>query len=245
VKLKAGAQRTAGRLNVSQSHSESRTGRPLERFSRTTEEAGDRRAADWVDPVHWFSVIEISLNMLDLIGINNGEGGSPTTRPFACDGLPVRRGAGPETIIGPLHVQCNGHGDPKYLNQLLNDVLSWPHIEPTATSANHLAKVSIRLKEIAATGDSSAFINGTEFGRVLLASPTIILALPLVCAHWAIVKGWAEPHYLQSFGLMPAGTVIVYTPKNRVELEVCYSLFFESYHFACKSVRHPPITQNL
>jgi hypothetical protein len=31
--------------------------------------------------------------------------------------------------------------------------------------------------------------------------------LPLVCAHWAIVRGWAEPHYLTSFGLMPAGAV--------------------------------------
>jgi hypothetical protein len=29
----------------------------------------------------------------------------------------------------------------------------------------------------------------------------------LVCAHWAIVRGWAEPHYLTSFGLMPAGAV--------------------------------------
>jgi len=139
--------------------------------------------------------------------------GCPRTTRFASEALPVRKGARPKTIIGPLHVQCNGHGDPKYLNQLLSDVLSWPHIEPATTSANHLDKVSIRLKEIAVTEDSSVFINGTEFGRVLLASPTIILALPLVCAHWAMVKGWAEPHYLQSFGLMPAGT------RNRVHAE--------------------------
>ena len=32
------------------------------------------------------------------------------------------------------------------------------------------------------------------------------------------VRGWAEPHYLRSFGLMPAGAVLVYTPKNREEL---------------------------
>jgi hypothetical protein len=178
--------------------------------------------------------------MLNRIGRNNGEGRSPTTRQFGCDGLAVRRGGRPKTIIGSLHVQCNGHGDPRYLNQLFNDVLSWPRIESTSTCSNHFDKVSIRLKEIAATDDSSAFISGTEFARVLLASPTIILALPLVCAHWAIVKGWAEPHYLQSFGLMPAGTVIVYTPRDLVELEVCYSLFFESYHFACKC----PIADN-
>jgi hypothetical protein len=86
-------------------------------------------------------------------------------------------------------------------------------------------------------------MNGAEFGRVLLASPTIILVLPLVCAHWAIVKGWAEPHYLQSFGSVPAGTVIVYTPRNRVELQVCYSLFFESYHHASKVCSRSLITQ--
>jgi hypothetical protein len=181
--------------------------------------------------------------MLDILGRHSGEGGSPTTRLSACDGLPVRKGARPKTIIGPLHVQCNGHGDPKYLNQLVNDVLSWPHVESTPTSSNRLGEVSIRPREIAATSAFSAFMNGTEFGRVLLASPTIILVLPLVCAHWAIVKGWAEPHYLQSFGSVPAGTVIVYTPRNRVELQVCYSLFFESYHHASKVCSRSLITQ--
>jgi hypothetical protein len=76
---------------------------------------------------------------------------------------------------------------------------------------------------------------------VLLTAPTIIQVLPLACAHWAIGKGWAEPHYLHSFGLMPAGTVIVYTPRSREELEVCYYLFFESYYFACEFVREKPV----
>jgi hypothetical protein len=179
--------------------------------------------------------------MLDIIGRHDTPEGRMTTRRFASKALPVRNGVRPRTIIGPLHVQCDGHGDPKYLKQLLNDVLSWPHIESTLTSPNQLDKVSIRLQEIAATNDSSAFISDTEFARVLLAAPTIILVLPLVCAHWAIVKGWAEPHYLHSFGLMPAGTVIVYAPRNQAELEVCYSLFFESYYFACKFVRESPV----
>jgi hypothetical protein len=112
-------------------------------------------------------------------------------------------------------------------------------------TAHHLDKVSIRLQETAATDDSSAFISDTEFARVLLASPTIILVLPLVSAQWAIFKAWAEPHYLQSSGLLPAGTVIVYTPRSREDLKVCYSLFFESYYFAFKehcawSVITPP-----
>lgn len=43
-----------------------------------------------------------------------------------------------------------------------------------------------------------------EFARVPLRAPTIYLALPFICAHWAILRRWAEPHYLASYGLMPA-----------------------------------------
>jgi hypothetical protein len=33
---------------------------------------------------------------------------------------------------------------------------------------------------------------------------------------------------------MPAGAVVVYTPRDREELAVCYSLFFEAYYSAYK-----------
>ena len=173
--------------------------------------------------------------MLDISRRSNAEEGSIAVGRFASAGLPARKGERPKTVSGPLHVQCGGHGDPKYLMELLNDVLDWAYIEPVPMP--YLDKVPIRLQGIAASDDAAAFISDTEFAQVLLAAPTIILVLPLVCAHWAIVKGWAEPHYLQSLGLMPAGTVIVYTPRDREELEVCRSLFRESYHFACQSLR--------
>ena len=95
----------------------------------------------------------------------------------------------------------------------------------------------MRLAEMAATDKSSAFLTAREFGRVLLKVPTIYLALPLVCAHWAIVRGWAEPHYLASFGLMPAGAVVLYTPRDPQELGICDFLFSQSYRFACGFLR--------
>jgi hypothetical protein len=156
-------------------------------------------------------------------------------RAFASEGLPARKGTRPKTMVGPLHLQCNGHGDPKYLNQLVRDVLTWPHIDATPSSLNPPNTICFRLEETATNSDPSAFISAREFARVILGTPTIVLALPLQWAHWAIVRGWAEPHYLRSFGFMPAGAVILYTPKTREELEVCYFLFSESYHFACKS----------
>jgi hypothetical protein len=153
---------------------------------------------------------------------------------IASNALPARKGSRPKTIIGPLHIQCDGHGDPKYLKQLVTDVLTWPYIESTPSLVRLPDTIPLRLEEKATTSDPSAFISAREFARVLLGAPTICMALPLECAHWAIVRGWAEPHYLRSFGLMPPGAVLVYTPKNREELEVCYSFFAAAYHSACR-----------
>src|ERR1700716_1669383 len=150
------------------------------------------------------------------------------------DGLPTRRGRRPKTIRGPLHIQCNGHGDLKYLNQLVDEVLTWPYIESAQPFISRSNTIPIRLIEMAASSDPSAFINEREFARVLLGAPTIYLVLPLVSAYRAIVRGWAEPHYLGSQGLMPAGTVVVYTPKDEEELAVCFGLFSESYHLGRK-----------
>jgi hypothetical protein len=146
--------------------------------------------------------------------------------------LPPRKGSRPKTLRGPLHIQRSGHGDRKYIDQLVKDVLSWPHVEALPDSNNPPTAIPIRFEENAATLDSTPFITAREFARVLLGAPTIYLALPLVCAHWAIVRGWAEPHYLSSFGLLPAGAVVVYTPKDREQLSVCYALFHAAYHSA-------------
>ena len=157
--------------------------------------------------------------------------------PIISDGIPARKGQRPQTIRGPLHIQCNGYGDSIYLSQLVDEVLTWPHVESTPTSVSRPDTIPIRLSEIASTNQPSVFITAREFGRVLLGAPTIYLALPLVCAHWAIVRGWTEPHYLASFDLMPAGAVVVYTPRDEEVLGVCYFLFSESYRFACSFVR--------
>jgi hypothetical protein len=150
------------------------------------------------------------------------------------DALPARKGQRPKTIRGPLRIQCSGHGDLKYLNQLVDEVLIWPYIESVQSFISRSNTIPIRLTEVAASSDPSSFMTDREFARILLGAPTIYLVLPLLCAHRAIVRGWAEPHYLRSQGLMPAGTVVVYTPRDLEELAVCSFLFSESYHFGRK-----------
>ena len=112
----------------------------------------------------------------------------------------------------------------------------WPHIDVKSLPDQSANLVCFRLEEATAGNEASAFLSPREFARVYLGSPTIVLALPLIWAHWAIVRGWAEPHYLRSFGLMPAGAVVVYTPKNPEELAISYLLFSKSYQFALNSI---------
>ena len=152
--------------------------------------------------------------------------------PLTLHGLPIRKGPRPKTLRGPLHIQCSGHRERRYINQLVKDVLTWPHIEKAPNATKSPSLISIRFEAGVAMLDSTPLLSEREFARVFLGAPTIYLALPLVSAHWAIVRGWAEPHYLCSFGLMPAGTVVLYVPQDREGASVCYSLFHTAYQAA-------------
>src|SRR6202008_935965 len=127
--------------------------------------------------------------------------------------IPTRNGKRPSTISGPLHIQCSGGGDPRFVRGLITEVLTWSQVESTPPVVTSPDLISIHLKAQAATPSSSATAV-KEFARIYLEAPAIYLTLPLVTAHWAILRGWAEPHYLASHGLMPAGTVLLYTPRD-------------------------------
>ena len=134
--------------------------------------------------------------------------------------LPKRRGKRPATIRGPLHVQCLDHGDDRALHHLIDKVTAWPNVEAGPLPVGSADLVSFQVGEDVATDDPSVFITGREFGRVLFNAPTIYLTLPLSCAHWAVVRGWAEPHFSSSFGLVPPGVMVVYTPRDEHEAAV-------------------------
>jgi len=145
--------------------------------------------------------------------------------------FPVRRGMRPTTIHGPLHVQVNDNGDDGLLRDLIEEVAAWPGVEASPLPVGSSDLVSLRLDEEFAAGLASIFITDREFGRVLFGAPTIYLALPLSCVHWALVRGWAEPHFSSSFGLMPPGVMVIYTPRDEQEKAVCRSLFQRSYAY--------------
>jgi hypothetical protein len=150
--------------------------------------------------------------------------------------LPIRKGKRPLTVRGPLHVQCSDNNEEGLLSGLVEEVVAWSAVEASPWPVGSSELLSLRIAEDMANNDSSNFISGNEFARVLFGAPSIYLTLPLSCAHWAIVRGWAEPHYSGSFGLMPPGVMVVYTPRDETETRVCLSLFLISYNCARSAI---------
>jgi len=146
--------------------------------------------------------------------------------------LPTRRGRRPATIRGPFHIQSSDNGDERLLRELVGEVTTWPGVETSPWPVGSENLVSLRVNEDLATDDRSIFITGREFGRVLFDAPTIYLTLPLSCAHWAIVRGWAEPHFSSSFGVVPPEVMVIYTPRDEQERAVCRRLFRTSYTYS-------------
>lgn len=156
-----------------------------------------------------------------------------------CDSIPVRNGARPNTICGPLHIQCGNSGGDRYFRELITEVLAWPRVECTPPIGRSPDLISIQLEQPEqATASSTAAVR--RFAQVYLQAPTIVLTLPLVTAHWAIVRGWAEPHFLASQCLMPAGTVLHYVPTDEIERKVCRFHFSRAYEFARRPLEVKP-----
>ena len=81
-----------------------------------------------------------------------------------------------------------------------------------------------------AVGPSAAFQCGTEFAHVHPAGDgSLHLTLPPLVYDEVIAKGWGEPHPI-------SGTMLVFAPRDRYELEVVWQLVITSYRFALGEV---------
>ena len=74
---------------------------------------------------------------------------------------------------------------------------------------------------------------GTEFAHLHPAPDhSLHLALPPDVARQAIDAGWAEQHPVAARGLIPAGTVMLYAPRDDAEADVVAALVRTSYDYA-------------
>ena len=148
--------------------------------------------------------------------------------------LPRRRGERPGTTPTNPHTQLEQQPSDdrprRRLEVLLADL-------PGVVWGDSLISVpgarALTLPADQAAGPAEAFMIGTEFAHLHPAPDhSLHVALPPEVAGQAIDAGWAEQHPVAARGLVPAGTVMLYAPRDEAEADVVANLVRTSYDYA-------------
>jgi Luciferase len=159
--------------------------------------------------------------------------------------VPARRGPRPKTTQ-PSHEQPGPHQQlsdiaPRDLQEeLLRRVRTLPEAEVgwSAISVPHAR--GFHLKPHAAKGPPEAFQRGSEFGHLHPEHDgSLHLSLPPALYDGVLQAGWGEPHPI-------SGTMLVFGPRDEVELEVVWRLVQASYNWATATEDDltPPVQSN-
>jgi hypothetical protein len=148
--------------------------------------------------------------------------------------LPNRPGPPPRTTPSNPHTQLDQQpSDPSIREQLARRLFGLPDVEERPTLISVPGARALWLKDDVPPGPPEAFMIEREFAHLHPGRDQSLHAtLPPELAQEAIDTGWAELHPVARLGLIPATTVMLYAPRDAIELEVVYGLVRASYHFA-------------
>ena len=119
------------------------------------------------------------------------------------------------------------------LERLAHYCFSLPHVIERPSMISVPGARALCLDEAHATGPVTAFLIGREFAHVHpLPDGSMHLALPAGSAREVVEKGWGEPHPIARLGLIPAGVIMLYAPRDERDLEIVMNVVAESYRFA-------------
>lgn len=139
--------------------------------------------------------------------------------------LPRRLGPRPATYKLPPHTQLDARPVPELIDELARHCFSLPDVreEPTRISVPGARALVVDQLD---TAVPSVRAMGGEFAHIHPdGSMHVTLSLP--DAESAIDAGWAEPHPMAAS--FEPGMVMLYTPRDRHELEVIKSLVDRSW----------------
>jgi hypothetical protein len=147
--------------------------------------------------------------------------------------LPLRSGSRPRTHRGLPHQQLDQQPpDHAIRAELAVRVSAFEGVTEAPSGISVPGARALILRDVT-TGPPEAFMIGREFAHMHpRPDQSLHLALPEWRAREAIQAGWAEYHPLVEDDQLPPTIVMVYAPRDHVELEVVYGLVRESYQFA-------------
>jgi uncharacterized protein (TIGR00369 family) len=145
--------------------------------------------------------------------------------------VPVRRGPRPQTTHptreqpGP-HQQLSEIAPRDLQEELLRRVRALPDVEVGWSAISVPYARGFHLKPRAAKGPAEAFQRGSEFGHLHPEQDgSLHLTLPPALYDEVLRAGWGEPHPI-------SGTMLVFGPRDEVELEVVWRLVCASHSWA-------------
>ncbi|MEM9097143.1 MAG: hypothetical protein AAGC79_01355 [Pseudomonadota bacterium] len=147
--------------------------------------------------------------------------------------LPPRSGPKPETTSDIPHSQLTQHGPDDVIDKLhawcfsLSDVVN----EPSAISVPGARALVLR---DGVECNQHAFMIGREFAHIHPHpdSGSMHLQLTAENAREVVETGWGEDHFFVTMGKLPPGLVMVFSPRDDVELKAVKKIVTRSYEFA-------------
>lgn len=147
--------------------------------------------------------------------------------------FPLRSGPRPTTTADEPHEQLDQLGSAELWDELHRRAFALPGVREDRSGYSFPESRALWLDPDLAKGPPDAFIFEQEFAHIHpRPNPSWHLQLPSELAILAISAGWGEIHPVTWFGVCPANSVMLYSPRNAEELEVVWDLVEESYRYA-------------
>ena len=147
--------------------------------------------------------------------------------------LPSRKGDKPQTTSFIPHSQVTQHGPDDIIIRLHEWCFSLPAV------TNEHSGISVPgARALVLDGECNcnhdAFMIGREFAHIHPHpdSGSMHVNVPAEDAKDIIDAGWGEDHFLVTMGHLPPGLIMVFSPRDKEELEVVKKIVKRSYEYA-------------
>ena len=150
--------------------------------------------------------------------------------------LPLREGPRPDTGPAMPHQQLTQNAPPEMQERLLARTSGLAGVTVGSSGVSVPGARAFILDPTVAKGPPEAFMGGTEFAH--LHPPhdgSLHLTLPEEAVAEVEGTGWGEMHPRARMGQGPRTSVMVFGPRDELELEVVWGILQASYAFAVGS----------
>lgn len=148
--------------------------------------------------------------------------------------IPPREGPRPKTTPCAPHAQISQNPDARFHRAFKDRAFDFPFVTRRPSMISVPGAEALCLEHGHGRGCRKAFMIGNEFAHVHPPQDgSLHMMLPEEAVPQIVDLGWAEPHPMAAAGMIPSTAVMVYGPRNEVEIETVLELLRLSYDFAC------------